>query len=86
MRAGFFLWFMPSRRQAVRSLVDLLGAPVLGRRLIALAASGQPVGPGSPAPLAVVSQPSRPPQRRDEQPRRRQGRSEHEQVPLAEPR
>ncbi|MEU8262923.1 SDR family oxidoreductase [Micromonospora sp. NPDC048999] len=60
MRAGFFLWFMPSRRQAARSLVDLLGVPVLGRRLTALAAAGQPVSQGGPERPAAPSQPSRP--------------------------
>ncbi|MCW3816342.1 SDR family oxidoreductase [Micromonospora sp. DR5-3] len=86
MRAGFFLWFMPSRRQAVRSLVDLLGAPVLGRRLTALAASGRPIRPGSPEPLAVPSQPSRPPQQRDRQLLRQRDPGPHEQVPQPEPR
>lgn len=64
MRAAFFLWFMPSRRQAVRSLVDLLGVPVLGRRLTALAAAGQPVLPGAPVRAAAPGRPSRPPRQR----------------------
>ncbi|MEU5721855.1 SDR family oxidoreductase [Micromonospora sp. NPDC047738] len=86
MRAGFFLWFMPSRRQAVRSLLDLLGAPVLGRRLTALAASEQSVRVGSPERLAVLSQPPRPPRQRDEQPPRQRDGSEHEQLSQPEPR
>ncbi|TYB40266.1 NAD-dependent epimerase/dehydratase family protein [Micromonospora sp. AP08] len=81
MRAGFFLWFMPSRRQAVRSLVDLLGAPLLGRRLTALATSGQPVLHRGPDRSEALNQPSRPLGQRDQQPRRQPERDRNEQVP-----
>ena len=34
MRLGFFLYFMPARRQAVRVLADWLLLPWLGRQLV----------------------------------------------------
>ncbi|SCF07753.1 NADH dehydrogenase, FAD-containing subunit [Micromonospora viridifaciens] len=83
MRAGFFLWFMPSRRQAVRCLVDLLGAPVLGRRLTALAPSGQPIPRRGPERPAAVG---RPPAERDELPPRQRERGRRERAPQPDPR
>lgn len=48
IRLGFFLYFMPSRKQAVRAILDVLTLPLLGRSLTLVDATH--AGPGYRSP------------------------------------